>query len=122
MKTIVLEYFDVYGKKHCIKLPELAKEKILNYGLKIDASDVLGLIFVCDTEFTLRPVAHSVRQYENKEVYLCRVYDEQNRLLDNFKEFWMNKIQDEIKRLGDFFIDENMLKKRSVIIQPINVR
>lgn len=122
MKTIVLEYFDVFGKKHCITLPALAKEKILRHGLKIDASDVLGLLFVCDTDFTLRPVAHSVRQHENKEVFFCRVYDEQDRLLDNFKEYWIDVIKQEINRLGDLFIDQNILKRKSVIVQPINVR
>lgn len=118
----MLEYFDIYGKKHCIKLPGTAKEKVLSHGLKIDASDVLGLLFVCDTDFTLRPVSHSIRHYENKEIYFCRVYDEHNRLLDNFKEVWINKIKEKISRLGNLFIDQNTMKRKNIIVQPINIR
>ncbi|MCX7862845.1 MAG: hypothetical protein N2449_07600 [Bacteroidales bacterium] len=121
MKTLVLEYFDVYGKKHCIKLPISKKEEVLQSGLTIDASDVLGLLFVCDTEFCLKPVLHSLREHENKEVYFCRVYDDQHRLLDISKGYWIDKVKEEINRLGDFFFDKQTLLQKNVIVQPIKM-
>ncbi len=120
MKTIVLEYFDIYNKKHCIKLPYEQKGKIFKEGLKIDASDVLGLLFVCDGDFTLYPVKHSVREYADKEVYLCRVYDENNQLLDSIKEILLKKASEEWNRLGEFFIGQEQLYKK-LRVQPINV-
>ncbi len=120
MKTIILEYFDIYNKKHSVKIHNNQKEKIFKEGLKIDASDVLGLLFVCDADFTLFPVIHSVREYPDKEVYLCRVYDENNMMLDSIKDILLNKAREEWNRLGEFFINEEQICKK-LKVQPLNV-
>lgn len=106
MKTIVLEYFNIFGKKQNIILNNVNKEKILREGIKIDSSDILGLLFICDTEFILRPIWYSVKEYNHKEVYLCRVYDEQERLLDNVKDYWIKRVKEETIRLGELFIQD----------------
>ncbi len=120
MKTLVLEYYDLYQRKHCLTLPYSAKEKIFSSGLKIDASDVLGLIFVCESDFILKPIPHSLREHTNKEVYLCRVYDENDTPLEAIKDFWINKAKEELHRLGEIFIDKKYLH-RKIMVKPISI-
>lgn len=88
MKTIQLEFFDVYNRKHKISVPASQKYEVFNQGYTIDASDVLGVMFVCDGDFILKPVLHSVRNQKNKEVYFCRVYDEDGNAVDVQAKKW----------------------------------
>jgi len=112
MKTLVLEYFDVFNKKHFIKLPYDLKDKVLKEGLKVDASDVLGLHFVCEAEFILLPVVHSLREIQDKEVYLCRIYDEEKNLID--LKYWYSKAIEELEKLGNMFFDKKYINNLNV--------
>lgn len=91
MKTIQLEYFDVFNQKHKITVPALQKDEIFAHGYKIDASDVLGIMFVCDGDFILKPVIYSVRNDKLKDVYYCRVYDEDGNAVDIQSKKWIEE-------------------------------
>jgi len=89
MKTIELVFFDIFNQKHILKVPFSVKEKLFSEGVKIDASDVLGIMFVCDGDFILKP---SINKPCSNESYLCHVFDADGNLLQNVKNKWLAEI------------------------------
>ncbi len=113
MKTIQLEFFDVYNRKHKISVLASQKDEVLNHGYHIDASDVLGIMFVCEGDFLLKPVVYSIRNQKNKEVYFCRVYDEEGNAVDIQAKKWRAEINQKMSQWRQFtsnFNSTNVLK------------
>lgn len=88
MKNIKLEFFDIYNHKQTISISASKKDELFKNGFKIDASDVLGLMFVCDADFFLKPVICPNKKTE--DVYFCRVYDEEGNALDVHSKKWID--------------------------------
>jgi glutamine synthetase len=111
METIKFEYFDIFEHKHSIELEHKQAKRAFETGITVDASDIVGLFFVCDEDFILKPIPHSVRIQKNKKiVYLCRVYDVNGDLLSDIRDFWLRKISTKCKQLGSLFIDNYSMK------------
>lgn len=107
MNTIQLEYFDIYNRKHKITVSASQKESIFANGYKIDASDVLGLMFVCDGDFVIKPVVYSIRNEKTKDVYLCRVYDEEGNAVDVQSKKWIEIINRKSNQWNQFTANFN---------------
>jgi len=90
MKTIELFFFDIFNQKHTLKVPFSLKDELFSIGIKIDASDILGIMFVCDDDFILKPANN--QPFENN-VYLCQVFDSDGNLLQNIKNKWLKEIK-----------------------------
>lgn len=112
MKTIQLEFFDIFNQKHKISVPASQKNEILSKGYKIDASDVLGIMFVCDGDFILKPVIYSIRNEKLKDVYYCRVYDEDGNAVDIQSKKWIDERNKKANQWNQFTanIQSNSLK------------
>lgn len=120
METIKFEYFDIFEHKHSIELEHEQAKRALETGITIDASDIVGLFFVCDEEFILQPIPHSVRIQKNKKiVYLCRVFDVNGYPLSDIRDFWLNKLSAKYKQLGSLFIDNYSMKNNNFLTVPV---
>ncbi|NSW44977.1 MAG: hypothetical protein HPY79_04100 [Bacteroidales bacterium] len=101
MKTIELVFFDIYNQKHILKVPFSLKDELFSKGIKIDASDILGLMFVCDDDFILKPANN--QPFENN-IYLCQVFDTNGNLLQNIKNKWFKEIKQKALQWRHFTI------------------
>lgn len=111
MKTIELEYFDIFNRKHKISVPASKKDEIFSHGYKIDASDFLGIMFVCDGDFILKPVICSKRNEKLKDVYYCRVYDEGGNAVDVQSKKWINELNNKKNQWNQFTANIQSTKK-----------
>ncbi len=121
METIKFEYFDIFERKHCIELEQSKVQKAFEQGITVDASDIMGLFFVCDEDFILKPVPYSLRVQKNKKiVYLCRVFDSNGAALSDIRDNWLNKIAAKYKQLSIFFNNNCSLEKNICFTVPVN--
>lgn len=100
MKTIQLEFFDINNRKHIITINENQTELLFSEGIKIDASDILGIFYVCESDFILKPFSN-----KEKSLIACNVYDETGKTLEKLKEDKKEELNTKAEQIRQFFSD-----------------
>ena len=111
---VKLYFSDIVGREKsvCISLSEV--KTALIYGIKVDASDIIGLTGICESEFILKPIAKSKRIHRNDDcnmqiIYNCKVTTPDGTNIDELSEDLMKNAIEEARILGFSEYDKQQL-------------
>ncbi len=114
MKNVQVEFFDINNRKHTITIDEKQTEMLFNEGIKIDASDILGIFYVCESDFVLKP-----SENEKSSLISCKVYDESGNELEKLKEDKKEEFSTQAEQIRQFFSDFSFNSIHSVKPQAV---
>ena len=114
MKTVRLEFFDINNRKQFITIDEKQIEMLFSEGIKIDASDILGIFYVCESDFILKPVSN-----REKSLITCKVYDEAGNELEKLIEDKKEEFNTNAEQIRQFFSDFSFNPINSVKPQAV---
>lgn len=114
MKKVQLEFFDFNNCKHTITIDEKQIELLFNEGIKIDASEILGIYYICESDFVLKPYKN-----KNNSLILCKVYDEEGNELEKLVKDKKEEFSNKTEQIKQFFSNSSFNSIKSLKLKAV---